>query len=87
MTVDQGKQLFFIFSGRIGRCFLEASCLLVCGFTLGLGASAAPLGRSRAGALPCAAPGGGFASALESPPGHVRWQRAGVTSGTPVGLS
>lgn len=63
----------------------------MCGLTLGLGAgrgtSVAPLGQTRAGTLPCAAPGGRFGSMLESSPGHVRWQRAGVTSETPVGLS
>lgn len=53
----------------------------------GRGAAAAPLGRRRAGAPPCAAPGGGFAGVRESAPGHVRCQRAGVTSEAPVGLS
>lgn len=92
MTLDQGVGKAALYdSGRISRCFLGASCLLVCGLTLGLGAgrgaAVAPLGRSRAGTLPCAAPSGRFASVLESSPGHVRWQRAGVTSETPVGLS
>lgn len=51
------------------------------------GTSVAPLGQTRAGTLPCAAPGGRLAGVLESSPGHVRWQPAGVASETPVGLS
>lgn len=57
------------------------------GLGAGWGALVATLGQVHGGHAAVAAPGGGFATALESSPGHVRWQRAGVTSETPMGLS
>lgn len=79
------------FSQQTHSRFLVASWLLVFGLTLALGQAGGhrwpPWDRLTAGTPPWAAPGSRFASTLESSPGHMRWQRAGVISETPVGLS
>lgn len=92
MTLDQGVgKAALIFQRADGQMFSGEELSLGLWFNFGVGdgqgGSSGPPGQSRAGALPCAAPGGRLGSVLESSPALVRWQRAGVTSETPVGLS
>lgn len=78
-VLSRGWESSSFSSRQIHRCVLVKSCLSVFGLPLGLGVSVATLGQVHHEDA--------ASVAIKSLPGHVQWQRAGVTSEAALGLS